>query len=492
MIITIAVVLLVFLVSLFLLKTRYANLNVLTGLDDLERLGKFPPNKNKKYKHAIVCGGSIAGLISARVLLDHFERVTIIDQDDILTLVKNDVPQPRNCVPQQYFTHAVHSLFTTAVENLFPGIGAYYVDQGAHPVDYGEWKWYFYTGWFVTRKIGKTLMVATRPLIEHGVRKFLYKSYSERITTLCGSVIGMIAEDGSDMVDGICVRLKNSDTETKIFGDFVVDATGKASKGVKWLKELGYEEPPYDEYDAFVSYAARVYKKPEISPKDEVMQPLAVLSHPHSGIARNGYVFETENKQILATFIGLSKEAPPSTNFEEWASGFPVPYLYDSIKHLEPVTSVRTLKAGKNRILFYDQVKTPSNFAAVGDALSNFNPTYGQGLSCAALGALTLDVAFRETDLKSLSQNYFNKMKWRLFITWNLPKALDQGYPNTSPKTPNLIMAVFKMMLLPVFKGACHSKLVSSKFFSFLSLSGSPLEFLDIFVLWDLVKCAFR
>ena len=32
-------------------------------------------------RHAIVIGGSIAGLVTARVLLNHFERVTIIERD---------------------------------------------------------------------------------------------------------------------------------------------------------------------------------------------------------------------------------------------------------------------------------------------------------------------------------------------------------------------------------------------------------------------------
>src|SRR5581483_10855914 len=32
-------------------------------------------------KHAIVIGGSMAGLLAARVLSDHFDQVTILDRD---------------------------------------------------------------------------------------------------------------------------------------------------------------------------------------------------------------------------------------------------------------------------------------------------------------------------------------------------------------------------------------------------------------------------
>jgi 2-polyprenyl-6-methoxyphenol hydroxylase-like FAD-dependent oxidoreductase len=34
-------------------------------------------------KHALVLGGSLAGLFAARVLSDHFERVTIVERDPV-------------------------------------------------------------------------------------------------------------------------------------------------------------------------------------------------------------------------------------------------------------------------------------------------------------------------------------------------------------------------------------------------------------------------
>lgn len=141
---------------------------------------------------------------------------------------------------------------------------------------------------------------------------------------------------------------------------------------------------------------------------------------------------------------------------------------------------------------------------------------YGQGLACASLAALTLDVAFRETDLKDLSQNYFKKMKWRLFIAWNMPKALDQIYSNTTPKNSNFVLAQFRVSILNVhlycvviyviyfyfnlingvalpmlFKGACHSEIVLKKALGLLSMCGSPLELVDPRVLWGIVKSLF-
>ena len=50
---------------------------------------------NLPHRHAIVIGSSIAGLTTARVLADHFERVTIIERDRL-----PDGPDYRKGVPQ--------------------------------------------------------------------------------------------------------------------------------------------------------------------------------------------------------------------------------------------------------------------------------------------------------------------------------------------------------------------------------------------------------
>jgi len=40
---------------------------------------------NPENRHAVVLGGSLAGLLAARVLADHFEEVTLIERDVYLT-----------------------------------------------------------------------------------------------------------------------------------------------------------------------------------------------------------------------------------------------------------------------------------------------------------------------------------------------------------------------------------------------------------------------
>jgi glycine/D-amino acid oxidase-like deaminating enzyme len=51
-------------------------------------------------RHAVVIGASMAGLLAARVLSDHFEQVTIIEGDQL-----PEGGEPRKGVPQGRHAH---------------------------------------------------------------------------------------------------------------------------------------------------------------------------------------------------------------------------------------------------------------------------------------------------------------------------------------------------------------------------------------------------
>ena len=66
--------------------------------------------------HAVVVGGSMAGLFAARVLADGFETVTIIEKDTL-----PDQPTARRGVPQGSHAHAMQEAGRATLEDLFPG-----------------------------------------------------------------------------------------------------------------------------------------------------------------------------------------------------------------------------------------------------------------------------------------------------------------------------------------------------------------------------------
>jgi len=73
--------------------------------------------EKKTSRHALVIGGSLAGLFAARVLTDFFGIVTILDRD-----VFPAKPDHRKGVPQSYHAHGLLPTGFHILEQLFPGI----------------------------------------------------------------------------------------------------------------------------------------------------------------------------------------------------------------------------------------------------------------------------------------------------------------------------------------------------------------------------------
>jgi 2-polyprenyl-6-methoxyphenol hydroxylase-like FAD-dependent oxidoreductase len=82
-------------------------------------------------RQAIVMGGSIAGLLAARVLTDHFDQVTIVERDRF-----PEKPEPRQGVPQSHQLHVLLTQGQRILEQLFPGLTDELADNGAESVDW--------------------------------------------------------------------------------------------------------------------------------------------------------------------------------------------------------------------------------------------------------------------------------------------------------------------------------------------------------------------
>src|SRR2546428_9206431 len=107
--------------------------------------GKFMNIKQatQSNRHAVVIGASIAGLLAARVLSDHFEQVTLIERDQL-----SEQMGVRKGVPQGQHVHALLAKGEVILTELFPGLFEALTQNGAvrfTPADirsyqFGIWK----------------------------------------------------------------------------------------------------------------------------------------------------------------------------------------------------------------------------------------------------------------------------------------------------------------------------------------------------------------
>src|SRR4051812_49145504 len=82
--------------------------------------------------HAVVIGGSFAGVCAARVLRGSFDRVTIVERDSL------EGEGERAGVPQSWHVHALLVRGRNELEGLFPGFGAEMLRRGAIDLDFGD------------------------------------------------------------------------------------------------------------------------------------------------------------------------------------------------------------------------------------------------------------------------------------------------------------------------------------------------------------------
>ena len=68
-------------------------------------------------QHAVVIGASIAGMCAARVLSDHYAKVTVFERDE-----PSRRPANRSAIPQGKHVHLLMARGAAEFEGLFPGV----------------------------------------------------------------------------------------------------------------------------------------------------------------------------------------------------------------------------------------------------------------------------------------------------------------------------------------------------------------------------------
>lgn len=341
-------------------------------------------------RHAVVVGGSMAGLLAARVLADHFERVTVVDRDRF-----PEEPDHRKGVPQSRHAHAILPRGQAIIGRLFPGIDRDLRVDGAPPAG-GAYL-------AVISPAGKLPLgplegeadqgfFASRYLLEWHVRHRL--NVYEGVEFLVDhEVTGLATAGGSGRVLGVNVRSRDGEDEKPEFlsANLVVDASGRNSKAPRWLAELGYGAPPEETIESGSGYASRFYEKPDNWPAE--WEGIIVNGRPPHN-PRVGLILPIEDGKWHVSVGGFAGNHPPldEEGFLEWAKELPDPSLYEAIRVAEPVAPIRGYRTPRNRLRRFERLSQwPEGFVVTGDAVCAFNPIYGQGITVSAMDAELLE-----------------------------------------------------------------------------------------------------
>src|SRR5713226_3849624 len=92
------------------------------------------------YKRAVVIGGSISGMLAARVLSDHFAEVIIIEREALAQSA-----EPRPAIPQGRHVHVLLDQGIRIVQQLFPDLVPALLDAGLTLTDTSrDFRWHHF------------------------------------------------------------------------------------------------------------------------------------------------------------------------------------------------------------------------------------------------------------------------------------------------------------------------------------------------------------
>jgi 2-polyprenyl-6-methoxyphenol hydroxylase-like FAD-dependent oxidoreductase len=159
----------------------------------------------------------------------------------------------------------------------------------------------------------------------------------------------------------------------------------------------------------------------------------------------NGAIMEIiEHQTWHVTLAGRFGDYPPhdATGFLAFAHALHTPKLYELIKDAERVADITWYRFPTSVQRHYERLTTfPEGVLVVGDAISSFNPVYGQGMSSAALQVQMLQEILTERaagarGLDGLALAFFPQAAQIIETPWTLMSNQDLAFPQTQGERP--------------------------------------------------------
>lgn len=425
--------------------------------------------------HAIVIGGSVAGMLAARVLSERFDRVTILDRDDI-----PDSAEARNGVPQGRHLHLLLEKGQQIMESLFPGLSEDLSASGAPTLRWGLDSLLTTAGGEVKRfDSGVRTFSISRVRLEYLLRQRLNKIANIE-WCLQTQVESLIHESGR--VTGVHIQNRQTKESQSLKANLVVDASGRESKAPEWLEAFGYDAPAESHVDAFIGYATRWYEVPESFKPD--WKSIGVSTNPDKNNLRAGVMFLTEDNKAVVTLQGTNKDYPPNDDeaFLEFAKSLQAPHIYEFIRQAKPISPIYGYRRTQNRIRHYEKLsRQPENFIVMGDAYCAFNPIYGQGMSTAAMEAIVLrDVlkGFSALHLDGLAKKFQKAISKVIESPWLMATSEDLRYPLTEGGKVTPLLRVMQYYSAWLSETTAHDTVITKAFILMMNLHITGVELL--------------
>jgi 2-polyprenyl-6-methoxyphenol hydroxylase-like FAD-dependent oxidoreductase len=394
-------------------------------------------------RRALVIGGGIAGMCTARALSDVYDEVVVVESDRY-----PEQAVQRRGVPQSRMYHTLLERGRREIEALFPGFQARLEEHGAPRIGFGfnaavmtPRGWSAPAAGLVMRNTN-----VSRVLLESTMRELFLTTPNVEIRQAT-KVLRLLAEprDGGLQCTGAQVSAVGHDATEDLTADLVIDASGRSTKAPEWLDELGVPLPPEETLDPRLTYAGRWMRlRPEADwPSKWWWTHGVFIQRVPPRDVRGAHLMRQENDLWLLTMVAGNGELPPNDEREiaEFAAALRSPLIAEMLDLFEPHGPVSRFRLPISRWRHYeDWAARLDGFVAMADAVCVNNPNQGQGMTVAAAEASLLRRCAQEsTDPTTLPKQFFAEQARFIESPWRIAVGNDLRFDTVEGPRPRSI-----------------------------------------------------
>lgn len=369
----------------------------------------------------VIIGSGIAGLMSARILANFNGEVIVIERDEL-----PQTPRVRAGTPQAYHPHHLTLRGRILLEHLFPGLNEALLKNGAHNSQDKEILFYYPFG-NISLKTPVSDAACSRSLLEWQIRQYVQQM--ENVRFISGTKATDLKVDTvNNRIYGVAGR-GDDGSLLDIDADRVVFAAGYHSRLSDWLKRYGYDIPQPEILTTKLGYSTRHYAVANAS--SLTWDTLHIENPKGSGPTCVVSFMENEMMEVILGNTGGMYPPTDTGSFEKELKKFNNPVLNAVLQNAVPLEAPRGYRMPEVYCRHFDKMSDlPAGLLIMGDALCNFDPIHGTGITIAAIQAELLQKKLAENQKRPFPDfelNYLQHVQHAIEPAWWINAVSDFG-----------------------------------------------------------------